>query len=230
MANQSKLKAWLRYDGTGRVVTAGPIFQANKPKVGNWRQMNIDLCCNPSGSTTTTTTGGGNIQPTAFVVNLAFDPANSCIGVPSFILYTKESVLGPNVMFYYDAALTQPYDGVYGTFVGSDDVSYTLGNVSGSLVIINATPCSNVPIIKSFKIADNIGGVCSSMSSLTVYTPTNHLVLGNYLYTDPGMTNVYAPNIGNQFLSENTTNPSYKGIFEWNTSTGQIISYVGMSC
>lgn len=59
MANQSKLKAWLRYDGTGRVVTGGPIFQANKPKVGNWRQMNANLCCNPSGTTTTTTTLGG---------------------------------------------------------------------------------------------------------------------------------------------------------------------------
>lgn len=56
MANQSKLKAWVRYDGTGRVVTAGPIFQANKPKVGNWKQINSSLCCNPSGSTTTTTT------------------------------------------------------------------------------------------------------------------------------------------------------------------------------
>lgn len=47
MANQSKLKAWVRYDGTNTVVTAGPIFRADKPKVGNWRQINADLCCNP---------------------------------------------------------------------------------------------------------------------------------------------------------------------------------------
>lgn len=56
MANQSKLKAWVRYDGTGTVVTGGPIFQASKPKVGKWKEMNANLCCNPSGSTTTTTT------------------------------------------------------------------------------------------------------------------------------------------------------------------------------
>jgi len=65
MANQSKLKAWVRYDGTNTVVTAGPIFRASKPKVGNWRQINADLCCNPSsGTTTTTTTSGGNITTT----------------------------------------------------------------------------------------------------------------------------------------------------------------------
>jgi hypothetical protein len=56
MANQSKLKAWVRYDGTNTVVTAGPIFRASKPKVGNWRQINADLCCNPVVNTTTTTT------------------------------------------------------------------------------------------------------------------------------------------------------------------------------
>jgi hypothetical protein len=55
MANQNKLKAWLRYDGTNTVVTAGPIFQANKPKVGNWKQMNANLCCNEITSTTTST-------------------------------------------------------------------------------------------------------------------------------------------------------------------------------
>jgi hypothetical protein len=47
MANQSKLNAWLRYDGTGTVVLAGPIYSVKKPKDGNWRQMNANLCCNP---------------------------------------------------------------------------------------------------------------------------------------------------------------------------------------
>ncbi len=56
MANQSKLKAWVRYDGTGRVISGGPIFQVNKPKVGNWKQIDANLCCNGGLTTTTTTT------------------------------------------------------------------------------------------------------------------------------------------------------------------------------
>lgn len=58
MANQSKLKAWLRYDGTGTVVLSGPIFSLTKPKDGNWKQMNTGLCCNPTiGGDLTTETG-----------------------------------------------------------------------------------------------------------------------------------------------------------------------------
>lgn len=46
MANQSKLKAWVRVDGTGKVVTGGPILQVKKPTVGNWREINANECCN----------------------------------------------------------------------------------------------------------------------------------------------------------------------------------------
>jgi hypothetical protein len=65
MANQSKLKAWLRYDGTGTVVLSGPIFSLNKPKDGNWKQMNADLCCNPTpGQGVDITTEEGNRMTT----------------------------------------------------------------------------------------------------------------------------------------------------------------------
>ena len=56
MANQSKLKAWVRYDGTGRVIAGGPILQSFKPKVGNWVEIDASECCNYVPTTTTTTT------------------------------------------------------------------------------------------------------------------------------------------------------------------------------
>lgn len=56
MANQSKLKAWVRYDGTGRVIAGGPILQSSKPKVGNWVEIDASECCNYVPTTTTTTT------------------------------------------------------------------------------------------------------------------------------------------------------------------------------
>lgn len=56
MANQSKLKAYVRYDGTGRVIAGGPILQRFKPKVGNWVEIDASECCNYVPTTTTTTT------------------------------------------------------------------------------------------------------------------------------------------------------------------------------
>jgi hypothetical protein len=42
------LKAYVRYDGTGRVIAGSLILQRFKPKVGNWKEINAYLCCNPS--------------------------------------------------------------------------------------------------------------------------------------------------------------------------------------
>lgn len=51
----SKLKAFVRYDGTGRVIAGSLILQATKPKVGNWMEIDSNLCC-----TSTTTTSAIN--------------------------------------------------------------------------------------------------------------------------------------------------------------------------
>lgn len=57
MANNNKLKAYIRYDGTGRVIAGSLILQRSKPKVGNWQEIDANECCNyVPGSTTTTTT------------------------------------------------------------------------------------------------------------------------------------------------------------------------------
>jgi hypothetical protein len=45
MAN-NKLKAYVRYDGSGRVLPGGPILQRFKPKVGNWEEIDANQCCN----------------------------------------------------------------------------------------------------------------------------------------------------------------------------------------
>ena len=54
MANNNKLKAYVRYDGTGRVIAGSLILQRNKPKVGNWQEIDANECCNPTTTTTTT--------------------------------------------------------------------------------------------------------------------------------------------------------------------------------
>ena len=57
MANSNnRLKAYVRYDGTGRVIAGSLILQRSKPKVGNWVEIDANECCNYVPTTTTTTT------------------------------------------------------------------------------------------------------------------------------------------------------------------------------
>lgn len=56
MANNNKLKAYVRYDGTGRIIAGSLILQRSKPKVGNWNEIPSQECCNYVPTTSTTTT------------------------------------------------------------------------------------------------------------------------------------------------------------------------------
>ena len=55
MANQRNLKAFVRFDGSGRVVAGSLILRKQKPKVGNWQEIQAYECCNFTTTTTTTT-------------------------------------------------------------------------------------------------------------------------------------------------------------------------------
>lgn len=48
MANKKDLKAYVRYDGTGRVISGSLILQRAKPKVGRWQEIQGYECCDPS--------------------------------------------------------------------------------------------------------------------------------------------------------------------------------------
>jgi hypothetical protein len=54
MSKRKDLKAFVRYDGTGRVIPGSLILQRSKPKVGDWKEIEAYECCNPTTSTTTT--------------------------------------------------------------------------------------------------------------------------------------------------------------------------------
>jgi hypothetical protein len=48
MATNNKLKAYVRFDGSGRIIPSSLIVQRTKPKVGNWREINSKECCDNS--------------------------------------------------------------------------------------------------------------------------------------------------------------------------------------
>jgi hypothetical protein len=46
MSNKRDLKAFVRYDGSGRVVAGSLILRKQKPKVGRWTEIQGYECCN----------------------------------------------------------------------------------------------------------------------------------------------------------------------------------------
>ncbi len=54
--NTRPLKAFVRFDGSGRIVAGSLVLRKNKPKVGKWREILAYECCNYVPTTTTTTT------------------------------------------------------------------------------------------------------------------------------------------------------------------------------
>ena len=66
--NNRDLKAFVRFDGTGRIIPGSNVLRRVMPKSGNWREIDAYLCCNPTTTTTTTaaptTTTTTTVAPT----------------------------------------------------------------------------------------------------------------------------------------------------------------------
>ena len=45
-SNKRDLKAYVRYDGSGRVVAGSLVLRRQKPKVGKWKEVQGYQCCN----------------------------------------------------------------------------------------------------------------------------------------------------------------------------------------
>ena len=115
MSNQRDLKAFVRYDGSGRVVAGSLVLRKNKPKVGKWKEIQAYECCNYIPSTTTTTTTQGGVTPTAFVKSYWLNTEDACNTTTygSLIFYSSSPVLVPGVAIFTDAALTTPVTSGY---------------------------------------------------------------------------------------------------------------------
>jgi len=49
-SNKRDLKAYVRYDGSGRVVAGSLVLRRQKPKVGKWKEIQGYQCCNQNQS------------------------------------------------------------------------------------------------------------------------------------------------------------------------------------
>jgi hypothetical protein len=165
MALQNKLKAFVRFDGSGRVIPSSLILQKSKPKVGDWKEINATQCCNDTPTTTTTTTsgGGGTAWTAYFGYNNPLEACNEVNG--SVTLYTAENTIQNGTAIYADPALTVNAKLVYSSYnyykFGGQNIVYQVGDYSITVVtdgvlctsLTTTTTTTTEPSIQQYRIS-----------------------------------------------------------------------------
>jgi hypothetical protein len=158
------LKAYVRYDGSGRVVSGSLVFRKKKPKNGRWVEIPKNLCCNGNpSSTTTTTTQGGGVTPTAFVVSVWYTQGAACFTTAetTMVVYSASPVLEAGVEIYLDATLTTIVPA--GWVVLKDFMSPKLKVLSGGyLEVLN---CQTSFLSEFSYITTSSGTICTDQSN-----------------------------------------------------------------
>ena len=134
--NTRPLKAFVRFDGSGRIVAGSLILRKNKPKVGKWKEIQAYECCITTSSTTTatptsTTTVAPTTTTTTTVVNNSLFRVSSssgtavCAEEPTLTLYYVGD-LDEGSQIFTDEALTTPYlANSYIAAVGNNPIWFT---------------------------------------------------------------------------------------------------------
>ena len=134
MATNNKLKAYVRYDGTGRVIAGSLILQRFKPKVGNWQEIDANECCNYVPTTTTTTSSTSTTTTTSTSTSTST---------------TTTTTTAPPTT----TTTTTPTPG--------DCFCYTISNETAGTLLYSYTDCGS-EFVRAPINADTISIVCSS--------------------------------------------------------------------
>lgn len=126
------LKAYVRYDGNGRVVSSSLILSRVKPKVGKWKEIENNECCNSTTTTTTTniststSTTTNNVVPEYTLGEFALG------GRIVYILQPGDTFYDPNVQHGLVASISEFDNAVWGCSLldipGADGFGIGAGN------------------------------------------------------------------------------------------------------
>ena len=135
--NNNKLKAFVRFDGSGRVVSSSLIVQAFKPKVGNWKEIDAKECCNYTS--TTTTTAIPLVAEGSFLITV-----EPCVGggptvfLNLYMIQGCVDLIAPGCQIYTDAAGTiTPTEGYYVSWIRGIDYFY----IGPDGIVVNVDVC-----------------------------------------------------------------------------------------
>lgn len=213
MSNKRDLKAFVRFDGSGRIVAGSLILRKNKPKVGKWHEIQAYECCNyiPSSTTTTTTQGGGG-TPTVFIESYWLNTEDACSTTTygNLLFYSASPVLGPGVAIFTDAALTIPVTAGLVIYISMTDYLVGAGGVLSELVCPELGPSINIT---------SITNITSSSADFTFnFSPTDGsvMVAGVALSTMPNPNRNSMPR--NSIINP-TTSPNTISVGPLNPST-----------
>lgn len=141
MATSNKLKAYVRFDGSGRVVPSSVILARFKPKVGNYQEIASTECCEyiPTTTTTSTTTTGDTI------VNWALNTFAACGDPVGTISITYDGpTLCTSTNIYGDLSTVVPMEN--GDFLIGYGGQFSVWNLINSGQAISVVPCGDCPI------------------------------------------------------------------------------------
>lgn len=184
------LKAYVRYDGNGRVVAGSLVFRKKKPKNGRWVEISSNLCCNPnpipnpSTTTTTTTNGGGGTVGYPYFAYTGSVPSYACAGNGPTTLYMLTPTLTQFQNVYVDPACTIPYAYGGGLFFPGDQGMFTnhVFITTGTGQLLNQGLCSE--FTKTVYTGYDATSACNHVyGSQTAYTRSIWSV-GTTVYSD----------------------------------------------
>ena len=168
MALQNKLKAFVRFDGSGRVIPSSLILQKSKPKVGNWKEINATECCN--GTTTTTTTSPSSTTTTSTSNTTTTTTTYSGTYYNAGYLNDGKNVVCSNLGPFNLPLIVDPNACSNGGIVLASGNYSDYGIINGSSIYVNINN-GNVIQLQVFG-SSNMSSGCISCSNTTTTTIT----------------------------------------------------------
>jgi hypothetical protein len=129
--NKRDLKAYARFDGTGRIVPGSLVLRRIKPKVGTWTEVQAYECCNNTSSFVLTRNIEGIVFPaeTGILFQIAGGPCSGGLTEFNFLNFIIDNT--PPINNINDLVqLLNDYLFFYGVFtvIGPTEISLSVSN------------------------------------------------------------------------------------------------------